>query len=519
MLQIKNLSITHRKDLRVILDNFDLVLNRGDKAVIIGEEGNGKSTLLKWIDDPQRIEGYAHGVGERILSGERPGYLPQELPAEDAEKSVYEFFSDSDGFEAQSPGTLGRMASKFGLDPAFYYRDQPMKTLSGGEKVKAQLMRLLLDEPTLLLLDEPSNDMDLATLALLEHLIRDWDGIVLYISHDETLIERTANVVIHLEQIMRKTQCRCTVQRLPYRMYVRQREQQFAHQTQQARSERREKQLRDEKFRRIAQSVEHAQAVVSRQNPRTAALLKKKMHTVKSMERRFAREDEQMTQMPQQEEAIYFRCGENAVPAGKTVLEYRLDRLTAPDGRLLARDIELTVRGPEKLCIIGANGVGKTTLLRRIAGYLAERKDVCAAYMPQNYEELLALDALPVDFLDKSGDPAQRSWLRTCLGSLKYTAKEMEHPVRELSGGQKAKLLLLKMSLSGANVLILDEPTRNFSPMSGAVIRQMLADFPGAILSVSHDRLYMREVCRRILQLDADGLHEESADILNFLSK
>ena len=89
MLQIKQLTITHKKDLRVIVKDFSLVLNPGDKAVLIGEEGNGKSTLLKWIYNPELIEGYTETQGERICTGEHPGYLPQELPAEEKEKTVY----------------------------------------------------------------------------------------------------------------------------------------------------------------------------------------------------------------------------------------------------------------------------------------------------------------------------------------------------------------------------------------------------------------------------------------------
>ena len=121
--------------------------------------------------------------------------------------------------------------------------------------------------------------------------------------------------------------------------------------------------------------------------------------------------------------------------------------------------------------------------MKKIAEELLERNDIRTEYMPQNYEELLDLDMTPIDYLDKSGDKQERTRIRTYLGALKYTANEMEHPIRELSGGQKAKVLL-KMSLSGANVLILDEPTRNFSPLSGPVIRKMIREFPGAVISI-----------------------------------
>ena len=243
--------------------------------------------------------------------------------------------------------------------------------------------------------------------------------------------------------------------------------------------------------------------------------LKDKMHTVKAMGKQFEKEDENMTQMPEQETAIFFKLGNEAskIPAGKTVVEYSLDKLYTPNGdRILSKDIVLNIRGSEKICIVGLNGAGKTTLLRRMAQDLLSRTDIRAEYMPQNYEDLLDLDMTPVDFLDKSGDKEERTRIRTYLGSLKYTADEMEHPIRELSGGQKAKVLLLKMSMSDANVLILDEPTRNFSPLSGPVIRKMIQEFPGAVISISHDRKYIKEVCEKIYELTVDGLKQKEIE-------
>ena len=225
------------------------------------------------------------------------------------------------------------------------------------------------------------------------------------------------------------------------------------------------------------------------------------------MEKRFERAAKDMTRLPEEEEAIFFRFKKDiAVPDGKTVLEYHLPVLEAPDGRILARDIFLRVKGSQKVCIIGKNGAGKTTLLRKMAGELLRRTDIHAAYMPQNYEELLELDQTPVEYLASSGDKEELTRIRTYLGSLKYTADEMEHSVRELSGGQKAKVLLLKMSLSGADVLILDEPTRNFSPLSNPVIREVLKGFGGAVLSISHDRKYIAEVCDTVYELRKEGL-------------
>ena len=384
-----------------------------------------------------------------------------------------------------------------------------MGSLSGGEKVKLQLARMLLSDPTVLLLDEPSNDIDIPTLESIETLINSFRGIVLFISHDETLIEHTANVVIHLEQVHRKQQCRHTVARVPYAKYAKDRLAAFKKQEQMAESDLKEKRIRDEKFRRISQRVEHEQNVITRADPAGGRLLKKKMHAVKSMGRRFEREDEKMTEMPVMEAAIDLTLGEDVtpLPAGKILSELKIDRLEAPDGRLLSKDIRLMMRGRDKICITGANGAGKTTLIRRIAEELLRKKDIRAEYMPQNYSDMLDPDITPIDNICRGGDAELRTKARSFLGALRFTTAEMEHSTRELSGGQQAKIFLLRMNLSNANVLILDEPTRNLSPLSGPVMRSVLKGFPGAIISVSHDRKYIEEVCSAVYELDETGLH------------
>ena len=120
MLQIENLTITHKKDLKVLLEDFNCVLNDGDKAVLIGEEGNGKSTLLQWIFRPEMIEDYCESQGRRIFHGLRMGYLPQELSDEDKEKSIYEYFMEEDLFFGQTPKEMGRMSGKFGVPSDFF---------------------------------------------------------------------------------------------------------------------------------------------------------------------------------------------------------------------------------------------------------------------------------------------------------------------------------------------------------------------------------------------------------------
>ena len=507
MLQIQNLTITHKKDSRELVRDFSFCLNPGDRAALIGEEGNGKSTLLKLIYDERLTEDYAEFTGVISKKGMRLGYLPQELPEAEKEKSVWEFCMEKPGFAECQPKELARTAGRMGLDAGLFYSDQKMGSLSGGERVKLQLTCILLDGPDVLLLDEPSNDLDLPTLDFLERLILDSPVPVLYISHDEVLLERTANLIIHLELIRRKTVSRVTVTRSGYREYVDRRLASLGRQEQQARNERREYAKQQERFRQIQQKVEHGLRSVSRQDPHSGYLMKKKMRAVKAQERRFQKEAEEFTELPDTEDAIFVRLGEQMpMPAGKRVLEYRNAELSA-GGRVLARDVSLDVRGPERVCIVGRNGAGKSTLLKEIAEELLKRQDLHTGYMPQNYEELLDLSRTPAEFLADTGDKQERDRIGTYLGSMKYTADEMGRPIRELSGGQKAKLLLLKLSMQKCDVLVLDEPTRNFSPLSAPVIRGILKDFTGAIISVSYDRKYIQEVCTAVYELDETGLH------------
>ena len=510
MLQVRKLHIAMKKDLRELVRDFTFALNPGDKAAIIGEEGNGKSTLLKLIYDENLVEGYAEWSGTIQKDGMILGYLSQELPEEDRDKTAYEFCCGEEAFLDSSPKEVADAAAKLRFPADLFYSDRKMGTFSGGEKVKLRMALLTLRRPDCYLLDEPSNDLDIETLEWLESFIRECPQPVLYISHDEMLLENTANVIIHLEQLRRKTLPRYTVARMGYRRYVEERLSKFAHQEQVAKKEREEERKRQEKLRKIEQKVQHQlDNIAYSDRDHVGKMLKKKMKSVKSMEHRFDREREDMTEFPDSEEAILVGFGpDTAVPGGKTVVDFTLPRLEA-GGELLARNIRLYVRGAEHVCIIGNNGAGKTTLLRQIAGELLPRRDLKAAYMPQDYGETVDQGQTPVEFLAKSGEKEELTRVKTYLGSMKYTPEEQGHSIAELSGGQKAKLFFLKMILDGANVLVLDEPTRNFSPLSGPVIRGILRDFPGCIISVSHDRRYIGEACGTLYRLTPGGLVEE----------
>ena len=180
------------------------------------------------------------------------------------------------------------------------------------------------------------------------------------------------------------------------------------------------------------------------------------------------------------------------------------------DLTVLVDSLSFTLNDGERLALIGEEGNGKSTLLHLIRNTLEKRSDLRVFYMPQDAGDLLDFSLSPVELLSPSGKKEERSRAGILLGSMKFTADEMNHPSAGLSGGQKAKLMFLMMAESGANVLLLDEPTRNLSPLSGPVIRELLAEYPGCIITISHDRRLIQEVCTRTVTLTPEGVRPSS---------
>ena len=506
MFTISNLTLTHRKDLTVLVDSLSLAVSDGERLALIGEEGNGKSTLLRVLAGDPSVSDYIEVSGSFSCRG-RAGYLPQELPKDEREKSAYDFFCASPAFFDQSPKDLGQLAAQLALPADAFYSPQRMADFSGGERVKLQLARLLMAAPEALLLDEPTNDLDGDSVRWLEDFLLTCKLTVLFVSHDEALLSRAATSVLLLERLRRRQVPRATLYAMGYERFYEERGAAFDKQTRIARKEREDFQAKMERYETIRRKVERGQQNISRQDPHGSFLLKKKMHTIQAMGRRFERERDDMTAMPEQEEAIFAKLDCAPLPADKTVLDLACPALTI-DGRTLCRDIRLTVRAKDKLCICGKNGVGKSTLLRLIRDTLEKRADLRVFYMPQDPGGLLDPRLSPVELLSPSGEKDARSRAGLLLGSMKFTADEMNHPCAGLSGGQKAKLMFLMMAESRADVLLLDEPTRNLSPLSGPVVRNLFADYPGCIIAVSHDRRFVEAVCTRAVRLEREGARE-----------
>lgn len=496
MLQIKNLSITHTTTQHLLLQDLSFSLRAFDKVALISEEGNGKSTLLKAIADFESIQDYVQITGE-IVSSSVIGYLPQSMSPKDLEKTVTGYLEPAYPYEYQS------LFAQFDL--TLIDERLRLKQISGGERIKIQMVKLLLQQPDILLLDEPSNDLDLASLNWLQTFINDFKGGILFVSHDEVLLEQCANVILHLEQIKRKTQPQTTFVKMSYRQYITFRQQQISKQTQVAKKQRQQHRQQLERHQQIQQKVAHRQRHISRQDPHGGYLLKKKMKSLKAQERRFDREEQQFIAIPESEEAIITRFDPKVrVANGQVVMDYQCDRLTIGE-KVLTDNVHLYVQGPTKVGIIGSNGVGKSTLLKQLVELL-QASHFSVGYMSQNYQEMVDFQQPILDYLAIDQKAETVTMVRNFLGTMRFTSTEMEKTFGQLSGGQQAKVLFLKMVLDQCKVLILDEPTRHFSPLSAPVVRQALIDFNGAIIAVSHDRTFLSEVCDLVYELTKDGL-------------
>lgn len=193
------------------------------------------------------------------------------------------------------------------------------------------------------------------------------------------------------------------------------------------------------------------------------------------------------------------------IPNKKEILNINIPKLVINE-KILSSNISLEIYGAKKIVIIRTNGIGKTTLLKTIYEKLKIREDITVGYMPQSYEDVFKDYVYPLDYLCPNADKLTISKIRSYLGNLNITSDEMINKIEILSGGTKAKIFLLKLIINKCNVLILDKPTRNLSPLSNPVIRNILKDFGGIIISISHDRKYIDEVCDEIYEMTTIGL-------------
>ncbi len=509
-MKVNHMSIETKAGRKIIKD-FSFALNMNDKLAIIGEEGNGKSTILKFIYDKNLIEDYCYYNGIVDISKEDIGYLEQSLNSGWNTFGAMDFFLCPD--INQDPEyeiyneiyKIETLFEKYNIEKTILTENRKIQSLSGGEKVKLQLIKIIIRKPKLILLDEPTNDIDLETILLLEKFILSEPTPIIYVSHDEELLSKTANAILHLEQIKRKTEMKFTYLKTDYSSYISLRQRQLDQQNKDAYRTRKEKEEKRQKLMQQHLLVENDLDRAVRQ-PSWGRLLAKKMKNIKAIEKRV--EQMPVVDYAQPEDAINaFFSKDVYIPNGKTILDIRDLRLSIED-KVLATSITLKIVGPKHIILIGNNGTGKTTLLKQIYRLLKDRTDIVLGYMPQTYEEefISSLDAVSYLQTFLGHDAKTKSKIMSFLGALNFQEFEMKSTLDQLSGGQKAKLYLGKVILLNCNVLLLDEPTRNLSPLSNPVIRQILKDFRGTILAVTHDRKMLQEVADEIYCLTKEGL-------------
>ena len=524
MLIISNLSLILKKDLRVLIKDFSLTVNKKDKIGIIGEEGNGKSSLLKAIYNQEEASKYLEIKGTINIKNEKIGYLPQMVEKELLEKSVNELLNEKIDYSLLDYKKYYFYIDKFNLDEEKLLSSSLLVgNLSGGERIKLFLLVELMKEPTVLLLDEPSNDLDLLSLNLLEELIINLDIPVIFISHDEHFLSRCANRIVHIESLKSKSEARVSVKNLSYDDYNQTREDFLDKNIREFNKDKENFEKKIEKYNRVYQSVNYALNTVSRQAPSVAKNLKDKMHSIKSMEKRYIKEKENLTQKYEVEDAINLKFdnldkdrsrSSNSkinylVDANKEVLDLNIDSLKVNSGiTLIDKQISLYIKGAKKVALIGENGVGKTTLLRLIYHELKKNTSFKVGYMSQNYEDELLNYLSPLDYLSKTLNVSNKEDLtkiQTYLGSLKLTYEEMNRSISSLSGGEKAKIFFAKLILEKDNVMLLDEPTRNISPLSNKAFINSIKEYNGVLIAVSHDRNFVYQVFDDIYELDKEN--------------
>lgn len=506
MLQVNRLTITNIKEGRVLIKDLSFVVNLGERIALIGEEGNGKSTLLKYLMDLP-LPGF-ETEGTKSLDGP-VGYLEQDLRLRWGNTNVLDYFLlDEPNGTIEDYNLLGKIPAyleKARFPRASYKEEKSLSEFSGGELVRLALAKLQLRDYRTILLDEPSNDLDLESLTLLKEFLLSVSVPVLFVSHDERLISSCANGILHLEQIKRKSEMQVTFARIPYEEYKSRRQDLFEKETQVI--EKKESQLQEKKERwaKIYQEVKYDQDQCVR-DPTTGRLLKKRMKRLLVTKRQLEKEEEAIGEKPEGDPFLNLVFPPSVSVANtKRILAFHGPLIR--EKRVLIPQVDLDLIGPGQSVLIGPNGIGKSTLLEALYEDNKKRKDIRLGYMPQNYEASFPADGTILSFLCSDSRKETITHVRLYLGSLRYTSEEMLYPLSSLSGGQKAKLFLLKMVLEEKNVLLLDEPTRNLSPFSVRMLDSLLDSFQGRALIVSHDSAFIERRGFEILSLDQDGIH------------
>ena len=515
LLTVENLTKSFGADL--IFSGVNFRVDATDHIGLVGPNGAGKSTLLDLIAGRQEADGGTLG-GVKAL---QIGYLTQTagfVPTRTLREEMEQVFADARAWEQELHALAGHMASPESFENAEEYErlleryaqlqerfehaggytiesrvDQvldglgftkeqqalPATLLSGGQQTRASLGKLLLQEPDLLLLDEPTNHLDLAALEWLEDYLSTWKGAIIVVAHDRYFLDKVVNRVIELAF--------GRAEEYPgnYTRYL---------QLRAERLDRRRKEY-EEQQEYIARTEEFIRRYKAGQRSKEARGRQTLLNRMERVER------------PQDFQEMRFSLGK-LIESGQVVLSTQKLLVGYPPSGVGERQPLLNVpdmqveRG-ECIGMLGENGSGKTTLLRTIVGQLVPLEgkaalghNVLVGYYAQTHENLNSQSTVLEEI--RNASPLSEEGARTFLGRFLFSGDEVYKSVSALSGGERSRLALAKLTLLGANFLVLDEPTNHLDLPSRQFLEEVLADYDGTLLFVSHDRYFVDALATRV---------------------
>ena len=488
---------------RPLLDDVSFSIDSGDRIALLGRNGEGKSTLLNVLRGAQQADD-----GEvKLANGVSVAYLPQDPPAAD-ERSVREVvaaalaedFATLADYEAlsQNPGADGERLHA--LEERLHARDgwhcaervekilqrfeldgeRPMSALSGGWRRRVWLARVLVAQPQILLLDEPTNHLDMGAIRWLENLLNGFAGAVVFVTHDRAFLQNVANRIWQLDR------GRLLDVRSNYERFLRTREE-LLHAEAQA-QERFDKKLAEEEIW-IRQGIK---ARRTRNEGRVRALQQLRR--------------ERAARLEQQGQAqLRLDSGERS---GRLVLVAEDVSFQPGETPSLIRHFSDIIERGEKIGLVGANGVGKTTLLKLLlgelppnSGHIRRGSNLSVAYFDQLRAQLNPEETLRQS-ISQGAESVEiggvRKHVASYLQDFLFPPERWNTPVSALSGGERARLLLARLFSQPANLLVLDEPTNDLDVETLELLEELLIDYPGTVLLVSHDRAFLDGVATRL---------------------
>lgn len=512
MIELANVSKFY--GMQDVLRNADLKILPKERVGIVGPNGAGKSTLFRLILGQEDTD-----KGDLLMPKDlRLGHLRQQLNPQDVSQSVVDYVEDAleelkvlqtqmDGLDPADPKQLqklGDLQIRFehlggyemraraetalgGLGFTTPELAKPFADFSGGWQMRAELARVLISQPDLLLLDEPSNYLDLPAIEWLRRYLRGFQGTLLLISHDRYLLKSLAEITVEIAG------GRITRYAGDYTYYLEQREAR-RHQLLSAKKNLDRKKAEMERFieRFKAKNTKASQA-------QSRMKMLEKMEDIDVPPELIQRSWIRVADPP--------HCGSEVVRLEN--VDHAYDEATP-----VLRDISLTVNRGDKLGLVGFNGMGKTTLLRIIAGTLkptAGRRvlghQVVVGYQSQAFAETMPPGHTLYGVLEEAaGRVITEKEVRGTLGSFGFSGDDVFKTVRVLSGGEKIRLAFARLFVNPPNLLILDEPTTHLDLDGRCALEEALATYPGTLCFVSHDVSFVRATAERIVALHPEGM-------------